>query len=152
MILYRITKSKYAADLSGYGAAIHPGRWNKRGTSVLYTGMTAEIALLETLVQLPNMLTPRLDMVTIQIPDKSCFEYSIADLPENWSNYPAPTILAEIGQRWVNENKYLGLIVPSCIIPTAKNVVLNCQHVRYREVSIVDQKPFQIDKRLIRTT
>ena len=67
MLVYRITGKKYANDISGTGAAIFGGRWNKKGTPVLYTGGSKEIALLETIVHTPPMLVPDLDILTFDL-------------------------------------------------------------------------------------
>ena len=149
MIVYRITKSKRASDISGTGAALNPGRWNMKGTPVLYTGESKEIALLENIVHIPLMLTPELDILTIEIPDDAITKLEIKDLPPNWLQFPAPTILSEIGQKWVDEDQYLGLMVPSYIIHTSFNIILNCSHKDYyRQTKIIDQKAFYFDSRL----
>lgn len=149
MIVYRITKSKRASDISGTGAALNPGRWNMKGTPVLYTGESKEIALLENIVHIPQMLIPELDILTIEVPDDSISKLEIEDLPSNWLQFPAPTILSEIGQKWVDEGKYLGLMVPSCIIHSAFNVILNCSHKDYhQQVRIIEQHTFYFDTRL----
>ena len=148
MIVYRITGKKYAKNINGLGAALYGGRWNKKGTSVLYTGESKEIALLETIVHTPPMLVPDLDILTIEIPDDSIAEIKIADLPKNWRDYPAPSILAEIGESWIKQNKTIALKVPSCIIYSACNYILNCQHSDYTKIKIVDHKNFHFDARL----
>ncbi|GAB3222112.1 RES family NAD+ phosphorylase [Algoriphagus aestuariicola] len=150
MQVYRLAKSKYAGDISGTGAAIHPGRWNKRGYPVLYTGVNPEIALLEIIVHLPPMLAPALDLLVLELPDNSILELKESDLPSNWSDYPAPTILSEIGQRWIEDGKNLALQVPSSIIKTSSILILNCQHPNYGEVRILERRPFQLDPRLIK--
>ncbi len=150
MLIYRLAKSKYAGDISGTGAAIHPGRWNKKGSPVLYTGINPETALLEIIVHLPPMLSPALDMLTLEIPNDSILILQDSDLPPNWSTYPAPTVLSEIGQRWIDDGKNLALQVPSCIIGTTQILILNCQHPRYSEVKILERKPFRVDPRLIK--
>lgn len=151
MIVYWITGRKYARDILGTGAALYGGRWNKKGTPVLYSGESKEIALLETIVHTPPMLVPKLDILTIEIPDTSISEFKISDLPQNWTDYPAPTILSELAESWINTNKTIALIVPSCIIHSAKNYLLNCRHPEYAKgVKILDIKPFQFDSRLNR--
>lgn len=150
MLVYRITKSKNAADLSGTGAAIYPGRWNKKGTPILYTGISKEIALLENLVHIPAMMMPEMDILTLEVPEDSITKIDIGRLPKNWFHFPAPTVLAEIGQEWVNENKYLAMQVPSAIVHSSWNVILNCSHPRYRDVRIVDHRRFYFDTRLLK--
>lgn len=148
MQVYRITKSSRAGDISGTGASLFPGRWNKRGTPVLYTGESKEIALLENIVHLPPMFIPNLDILTIEIPDHSILVLSPAQLPAHWHRFPAPTILSEIGQQWIDEGKFMALKVPSSIIHSASVVVLNCQHGDYSSVKIIDQSKFTFDSRL----
>lgn len=149
MIVYRITASKHANDIHGTGAALYPGRWNKKGTPVLYTGESKEIALLETIVHTPAMLIPELDILTIEIPDATITELLPSDLPANWANYPAPAILSEIGESWVMEGKTIALKIPSCIISTAFNYILNCNHIDYKKVRIIEQSKFPLDSRLL---
>ncbi len=148
MIVYRITNSTRASDISGYGASVYPGRWNKKGTFVLYTGESKEIALLESIVHIPPMMIPELDILTIEIPDNSMTVLTPEDLPPNWYRFPAPTVLAEIGQQWINEGKTLALKVPSSIIHSANNIILNCKHNDYHTVKILSQQKFYFDSRL----
>ena len=150
MLVYRIVKSKHANDISGTGAALFPGRWNKKGTPFLYTGESREIALLETLVHLPPMMSPPLSLLSIQIPDDSITTLGIEDLPPNWNHYPAPAVLAQIGQQWIEQGKTVALKVPSCIIPTAHNYILNCRHLDYGNVKIFSEESFALDVRLKR--
>ena len=148
MLVYRITRRKYANDISGIGAATYAGRWNKKGTPVLYTGESKEIALLETIVHSPPMLIPKLSIVTIEIPDNSVSEIEIKNLPVNWYDYPAPTILSEISQKWIIEGKTIASKVPSCIIHSSHIYILNCNHDNYKYIKIIDIRNFHFDTRL----
>lgn len=148
MKVYRITSTKHASDISGTGAATYGGRWNRKGSPVLYTGESKEIALLEIIVHTPPALIPALDILTIEIPENSIIEIGLKDVPDNWTNYPAPEILAEIAENWIDSNKSIALKVPSCIIHTSHNYILNCRHPEYKKVKIRDQRRFQFDRRL----
>jgi len=77
------------------------GRWNKKGSPVLYTGESKEIALLKLIVHTPIAMVPALDVLTLAIPEESIFELEIKDLPDNWVNYPVPSILAETAEDWI---------------------------------------------------
>lgn len=134
--------------MSGTGAALFPGRWNKKGTRVLYTGESKEIALLENIVHIPPLMTPKLDILTIEIPDDSITELKISDLPKNWHHFPAPTVLSEFGQKWVDIGQTLALKVPSSIINSTHNFILNCNHSNYKSVNILNQEEFRFDSRL----
>lgn len=148
MLVYRINGKKYSKDLLGTRAALYGGRWNKKGTPVLYTGENKEIALLEAIVHTPPMLVPELDILTLEIPDHSITELNISDLPNNWTDYPAPTILSEIAEDWVQKNVTIALKVPSCIIHSSRNYILNCRHELYDQVKVVEYKDFYFDSRL----
>ena len=150
MLVYRITGAKHSGDLTGTGAAVYGGRWNRKGTRVLYTGETKEIALLESIVHMPLMIVPELKIITLEIPDSSIMRIRAGGLPENWYEYPAPAILSEIGEKWVKEGKTVALMVPSCVIHSANNVVLNCRHPEYARVNLTDSKEFHFDTRLKR--
>jgi len=52
MELYRLTKSKYKNDLSGTGAFLAGGRWNNKGTYLLYTAASRSLAVVEALAHL----------------------------------------------------------------------------------------------------
>lgn len=148
MIVYRITGKKHASDITGIGAAIYGGRWNKKGTPVLYTGENKEIALLETIVHIPPMLVPDLVIMTIDIPDNSITEIELSKLPKNWVAYPAPAILSEIAEEWVKKGKTIALKVPSCIIHSSHIFILNCNHPDYDKVKLLGIKNFYFDTRL----
>ncbi len=150
MRVYRITGKKYAHDLSGIGAALNGGRWNRKGTPILYTGENKEIALLETVVNTPPMLIPNLDLVTLEIPDDSIREVEVSQLPDNWADYPAPRVLAELTEEWIREGTSIALKVPSCIIPTTHNYILNCRHPEYARVRLIEQVDFPFDRRLVK--
>nr|NQU89084.1 RES family NAD+ phosphorylase [Bacteroidota bacterium] len=150
MIVYRITGSKHAIDLSGTGAALYGGRWNKKGTPVIYTGESKEIALLELIVHSPPMIIPDLEIITLEIPDNSITELKQDQLPDNWIDYPAPAILAEIGEEWVVLGSTIAIKVPSCIIQSANNYILNCCHPEYNLVKILNQENFRFDLRLMK--
>lgn len=150
MVVYRIAGKKHSDDLTGTGAAMYGGRWNKKGTPVLYTGESKEIALLETIIHTPPMIVPSLDIVTLEIPDNSITTIEIEMLPSNWTTYPAPTVLSEIGEQWINNAKTIALKVPSCIIHSAYIIILNCRHNSYRDVKLIDKRNFKFVSRLIK--
>ncbi|TVQ50939.1 MAG: RES domain-containing protein [Saprospirales bacterium] len=148
MIVYRLTKQRYSGDLSGKGAALFPGRWNKKGTPVLYTSESIELAILEYLVNLPSMISPALDLLKLEIPDNSVYPLKPNLLPPNWNQYPAPDVLADYTQEWIENGRTLALKVPSSIVKSSCNYILNCRHERYDEVRILEKEEFFLDTRL----
>lgn len=150
MIVYRITSKKHAGDVLGTGAAIYGGRWNKKGTPVLYTSESKALALLEIIVHTPPMLVPNLDLLVLEIPNNSITKLKEEQLPKNWMDYPAPTILSEIAEKWVQKAETIALKVPSCIIHSAHNYILNCRHQAYNKVKLLEHKSFHFNSRLIK--
>lgn len=70
MRVYRICKAQYAHDLSGTGAERTGGRWNKRGTPMVYTSGSRALCVAEIAVHLPLGIIPKdFTVLTIEIPD-----------------------------------------------------------------------------------
>ncbi|MCB9268953.1 MAG: RES domain-containing protein [Lewinellaceae bacterium] len=70
MIVYRIGKRKYAGDMSGRGAQMAGGRWNRKGIPAIYTSESRALSLLEVAVHLPlGMVPPSYSIATLEVPD-----------------------------------------------------------------------------------
>lgn len=151
MILYRITSRAYARDLSGTGSMLFGGRWNPKGVRLLYTSGSLSLAALETIANLSaNNLNKSLFCVEISFPDE--LEITVAtNLPEKWNAYPHIADTATLGAQFVKGNG-LCLKVPSAIIPTEYNYLLNPLHDDFMKVTVTDVRPFMLDQRLISGT
>jgi RES domain-containing protein len=152
MKAYRIAKIRYINDLSGSGAKRYGGRWNHKGTSMIYTSENRALATVEYLVHVPLSIVPaHLSLVTLQIPDKITPKaISKSDLPGNWREYPAPSKLAELGTNWANKNEALLLRVPSAVVEHEYNILINPLHPDMKHVSIAQIERYTVDKRLFR--
>ena len=152
MKVYRIAKTHYLAELSGSGARIHGGRWNHKGTSMIYTSENRALATVEYLVHVPLSIVPtHLGLATLLIPDKIIpKEIAISDLPGNWRAYPAPAKLAELGTNWATKNESLLLRVPSAVVEHESNILINPLHADMKRVSIFQIERYTIARRLLR--
>lgn len=150
MILYRITKTEYSRDLSGTGARLYGGRWNEKGTAVVYTASSAALATVELLVHVDaNLLPTDLRLTSIAVPDDaSSRTIDAGALPKNWRSFPAPPALAEIGSDWADSRKTLMLRVPSAVVVDDWNVLLNPGHPEFANVRIDKVTPYTFDERL----
>jgi len=148
--VYRIAKKAYIKDLSGEGAKLYGGRWNKKGTAILYTASNRSLAIVEFLVHLPMALLPKdIYIIELTLPPRAKSQTIHAkDLVDNWKSYPANYQLAEIGSKWILENKTLALKVPSCVVQGEQNVLINPNHRLFNKVTISKIEPYNIDKRL----
>lgn len=151
MIFYRITREKYAYDLSGKGGLLSVARWHKH-IPVIYASVNSSTTILEKLVHLQTgEIHNDLVTVSILIPDDTSSErIEIAQLPLNWRKYPAPAILQRIGNAWLKSKGALLLYIPSVIDPLAKNVLINPMHPEAALLKIGDITPFRFDRRLVK--
>jgi RES domain-containing protein len=148
MLVYRLSKSKYADDLSGLGAAIAGGRWNKKGRAVLYCSESPALDLLEIVVNLPPMFQPDLQLLTLEIPDEKVKSIEKDILPKNWFHYPAPRILAEIAEENYKNPEILAIKVPSAVVHKQYNILINPQSNHFSEIKKISTEPFVFDPRL----
>jgi RES domain-containing protein len=69
-------------------------------------------------------------------------------VPAGWDALPGSTASVEIGNVFVSAGIYLGMFVPSAVMPEARNVVLNPNHPAFAAVEIEIVRPFEFDSRL----
>lgn len=127
MKVYRIVKTKKATtDLTGRGAYTYGGRWNNKGTYMLYTSENSSLAFLENLVhQEESELPPDLYIMELSISDDA----PILIVPEK--DYPANWLQLEnvrckqLGDQWMYSSAFLAIKVKSAINPSEFNYLLN---------------------------
>lgn len=87
---WRLSKARYAGDLTGQGAARDGQRWNQPGQRAVYLGMTPEITVLEVLVHLNGVLSAPLVLCGYDVPDTPGLikEVDPNALPEGWNAVP----------------------------------------------------------------
>ena len=143
MLVYRISKTKYANDLSGEGSRLNGGRWNHISIPCVYTSESIALAVLEFTVNVDiNLLPDSLSIVTVQIPYKGIMEFGIKDLPDNWREIPAPIETKDFGSDLVKSLSYPVLKIPSVVIPDEHNYILNPLHKESKNFKIISIKDF----------
>lgn len=145
--VYRISKCMYIDDMKGTGAATYGGRWHSKGTYVLYTASTSSLALLESIVHLSNISTIDYCIACFEIPEEKIFRIDNNRLPKNWNANPAPGDTAVLGDHLIKQNEYLGLEVPSVIVPEETNILLNPKHPDFEKIRIVYKRKIGFDQR-----
>ena len=153
MKVYRIAKTPHTNDISGTGARIYGGRWNLKGSSIIYTSESISLATVEYLVHVPLSIVPtNISLITLQILNEiTPKEISVSDLPRNWREYPAPSRLAELGTNWARSNESLLLRVPSVVVEHEFNILINPSHPDMKHVTIFQVESYIADKRLFRS-
>lgn len=148
---FRICKTKYAATaFDGEGAYRFGGRWNTRGTRIIYTAGSLALAALEMLVHLDNdELLSAYSYVAANIPADLILpvrEWSL--LPADWNTSPAPLSLQQIGDEGVSANASAALEVPTAIVPGENNYLLNPTHPDFAQIRLEAPQRFVFDERL----
>jgi RES domain-containing protein len=155
MKVFRISPERFAFDLTGEGARLQGGRWNRVGKPALYTAESPSLAMLEIIAYFEvTGEPPDLVLVTLDVPDNiSTGKPSIDDLPINWDIHPKTPSTQNFGSRWLEEAKFACLRVPSVIAPLGYgwNYVLNPLHPELvGKIIITDSVKWEIDQRISR--
>lgn len=150
LTVWRMVTDRFAETaFSGEGARRYGGRWDRKGTPVVYTAASQSLAMLEMLVQ-DDPLLARYAVIPATIPQEVSIEIvAIEQLPDDWRNGQAPRFLQDIGMRWIAENSSAVLAVPSAVIPAEKNYLLNPLHRDFSRIVIGNPEQIITDGRLI---
>lgn len=147
---FRIVKAKYAAvAFDGQGSRIFGGRWNSPGVSVVYTGATLSLCALENLVHLIQPVCMEYVSIRVEFDEELVEVVDHGALPVEWTEEPPPPSTQMIGNIWVAEARSPVLQIPSVIIPSEYNYLLNPGHADFDKVRIHPPEPFAFDPRLL---
>lgn len=119
-------------DLSGIGAKITGGRWNRKGLPVIYCADTPSLACLETLAHLGTGSLPlNRYLVAIDIPGqvwKIREKYEPTTLSVGWDAIPTGIVSLDFGDQWLSVCKTAIMVVPSAIVPEDSVILINPAH------------------------
>ena len=152
MEAYRLSREMYASTLSGKGAAIKGARWNSIGVEMIYTAANRSLAMAEVAVHFTLATLPADYMIiTIFIPDDiSLVRLNIADLPADWNTFPHSASTQLIGDKFITENKYCVLYIPSAVTHGDYNLLINPNHPEFKKIKIITTEKFPFDKRIFK--
>lgn len=150
MIVFRLSSSKYAKDLSGKGAEKSGGRWNSKGIALVYTGQSRALCTAEIAVHTPLGNIPLgYEIISIEIPDSIHIkELSEKEIPKDWKSMPHSHSTQLIGDKFVNHAKFLVIKVPSVVVQGEFNYLINPHHTNFKLIRITSIEPFTFDERL----
>jgi RES domain-containing protein len=154
MRVWRLERARHVPSvLAGEGARQFGGRWNSEGVPLVYTSSVASLTILEKLVYVsPGEVPGDLVLLAIDLPSAwRITEWTSAELPADWSEFPAPRTLREQGDTWVASNSTPALRVPGAPCREDSNVLLNPRYPNMAESCTVTAiRPFRFDQRLLR--
>lgn len=146
MRIWRITSRKHIETVfSGVGGRYASGRWHPQGYKISYTSESLALASLEVFVHSETTNIP-LACISATIPDTTPI-LEITDLPTNWQDVSAYSVLQEIGRKWIRQMEYPVLKVPSAIIPVEYNYLINPEHPQL-QLQPEQVLEFQFDRRM----
>lgn len=148
---WRIVKSKLAARaFTGEGARLYGGRWNSPGQTVVYAAGSASLAMLEMLVHLPSReLLHRYVLFELTF-DEALVSLCPANLSKKWRMSPSPRSNQRMGDEWIATGRSAVLRVPSVIVSSEWNYLLNPSHPDFVKIAIGPKQPLRFDPRLIK--
>lgn len=152
MRIYRIAKTQFINDLSGEGARLFGGRWNKVGDGMLYFSQNLSLSLLEIIVHVDYAVLP-LDysFLEVEIPDSSIKKIQSIDFIEpKWSTEAAVNQLQMLGSNWLKKNESLAMRVPSAVMLEENNILINPSHKDFAKLKIIKIGKMDFDPRLLR--
>lgn len=151
MRVWRICRKPHAA-FDGEGARLAGGRWNLRGSPVVYTSGSISLAALEMLAHFDVGDAPD-DLLSVwaDIPlDLQIRTLRPPELPRRWRELPAPEELGRIGTDWVASGRTAVLAVPSAIVVREQNYLLNPRHEDFPRITVGEAEEFRFDPRLLK--
>lgn len=149
MVIYRLGSGRYPAN-DGFGASLYGGRWNHKGTPVIYAAASRALCALEVLTNADELAGDYV-VTPIEVPDDlATTTLSIETLPSNWDAGQSTSGTADIGADWVNRLCTAVFVVPSAVIPREHNYILNPRHPDFSKIRFLSPEPFYFDDRLRR--
>ena len=112
---WRIVRAaRVNSAFTGEGARVYGGRWNSRGTAVIYVSEHESLAALELFVHLtPLSPNDRYRSFRLEWEDKLTEYFPVKSLPPHWNAEPPTFQTMQIGDDWVRRGISVALAVPS---------------------------------------
>jgi RES domain-containing protein len=152
--LWRIssdTPDYTAEDLAGIGAERSGGRWNRKGTRMVYASTSRALACLETLVHLgAGDLALNRYLVLITVTDAIWAARTVFDPVAHvgWDAEPAGLVSLDWGTAWAAGGTSLLTQVPSVVVPEEFNVLVNARHSDATALGAIKVRKWTYDARL----
>lgn len=145
---WRVFHKNYVDDpVSGRGASRAGGRWNSRGTPVVYSSATLALAQLEHGLDPDDESLLRMYRQTvIEFDEKLVKHLDPADLPADWNDTKPSPATRKIGDAWYQDQDSAVLCVPSTKDPDECNYVINPHHPDFAKISVSELKPLIADR------
>ena len=151
MKIYRLTKTNFINDLSGEGARLFGGRWNKRGDSLLYFSEHLSLCVLELLTRIDfEFLVDDYSFIEVEVPSSLISMLKKPSrISKKWRSNPPVSDTEIYGSTWLKNNKTLGLAVPSAVLTNENNILINPRHPQFSQLKIIKTSVLDLDSRVL---
>lgn len=146
---YRMMSETYYRE--PYSCSLSGGRWNPKGTPMIYAGSSAALAALEYLcIKGTAAALEPWYVIIYQIKDISLIgALDKESLPSNWDVLPHVNATQEFGRLWLTERSFPFLKVPSARLhvsfyPEDHNLLINPAFPGMQELfKVIDTRRFE---------
>jgi len=150
--VWRLVRMRFcsmpAGAFTGDGAALAGGRWNRKGTRIVYASCSRALTIVEILATIERTEAPD-DYAFTSASFAQEDVVQLPSLPPDWRRPARCEATIEIGERFVAEGRALALAIPSVIVPQEFNYLINPLHPRFSAIKIGKSlEPFAFDSRM----
>jgi RES domain-containing protein len=152
IVAWRLTKARWATScFSGIGAAEDPGRWNSLGRKAVYCGESRALAAMEILVHVEGdkSILAKARFLAFPVAIDETLIWKPEQLPVHWKALPARPATRLFGDRFLDAGKFPVMRVPSAVVLSEFNYVLNPLHPKFARLEIGKPESFRFDPRAL---
>lgn len=144
MQAWRIGKADGISDLSGAGAALFGGRWNRPDQPALYMGLSPAGCALDPVILAGHVQHLPFKLMHLQLPcDPALYEEpALEALPLGWDSLPPDRPSMDFGGNWLARNQRLGLILPSAAMDGTRSLLINPRHPACSQIRVLQISDF----------
>src|SRR5438132_11292193 len=148
---WRIVRAaRVRTAFTGEGSRVYGGRWNSRGTSVIYVSEHESLAALERFIHtMPLPPAERYFSFRVEWDDKLTEYFPIKNLPSDWNAEPPRSASMQIGDEWARSARSVALALPSLLSKSEINFLLNPKHLDFKKVKVGSPVEYRFDPRLL---
>jgi RES domain-containing protein len=148
---WRIVRAaRVNSAFTGEGGRLYGGRWNSRGTAVVYVSEHESLAALELLVHtIPLSPIEQYLSFRLEWQDKLTEYFPLKNLPLHWNTEPPTSETMQIGDEWIRRGSSVALAVPSVLSTSEMNFLLNAKHPDFKKIKISQPIEYRFDLRLL---
>jgi len=148
---FRITKTRFVSSaFDGEGARLYGGRWNSKGTRMVYLAGSLSGATLELLLHTDDYstITGLYSYIPVSIPESCIQTIDEAALPKGWDATTPIAATQMLGDSWIASLSSSIIKIPSAITTGEYNFLGNPVHPDFARLNIGFPKEFKLDPRI----